>query len=336
MAAEYGPSIQATQQVCCGSEVTLTNRDLKLDGGRQSAGAVSLREIIGLEGVELGADGKTVSYTQFLLPTNAFGARRNTIDSTSSFSQFRNLSHRSLSIGRASGTQGSLDTGSDLGDFMDYDPNLLDDPQWPCGKHKRVLIFPSYMVGLPVSTKSPAQIGGHSPLKGDVRTFTSTDPSGEDQAHPWSAEFEFTAVWSSSVAAGLHVHTEQTFGPRLGMTEFSPGKVKRGLAGPWVLSPGRLALTLAASRALVAVGGGGAALPEQSLGHACHTQHRCVVYYKGPQPSSRETSFLEANMKGDHRTGTHVEPLDCLQTLASDGVSQREGGCSQLSALLGT
>ncbi|XP_025862274.2 CDK5 and ABL1 enzyme substrate 1 [Vulpes vulpes] len=119
--------------------------DLKLDGGKQSSGAVSLKEIIGLEGVELGADGKTVSYTQFLLPTNAFGARRNTIDSTSSFSQFRNLSHRSLSIGRASSTQGSLDTGSDLGDFMDYDPNLLDDPQWPCGKHKRVLIFPSYM-----------------------------------------------------------------------------------------------------------------------------------------------------------------------------------------------
>uniref|UniRef100_A0A671MVT7 CDK5 and ABL1 enzyme substrate 1-like n=1 Tax=Sinocyclocheilus anshuiensis TaxID=1608454 RepID=A0A671MVT7_9TELE len=26
----------------------------------------------------------------------------------------------------------------------DYDPNLLDDPQWPCGKHKRVLVFPSY------------------------------------------------------------------------------------------------------------------------------------------------------------------------------------------------
>ncbi|CAH7089703.1 Cables1 [Phodopus roborovskii] len=87
----------------------------------------------------------TVSYTQFLLPTNAFGTRRSTIDSTSSFSQFRNLSHRSLSMGRASSTQGSLDAGSDLGDFMDYDPNLLDDPQWPCGKHKRVLTFPSYM-----------------------------------------------------------------------------------------------------------------------------------------------------------------------------------------------
>ncbi|CAO2593237.1 CDK5 and ABL1 enzyme substrate 1 [Lemmus lemmus] len=124
---------------------TRNGRDLKLDGGRQSAGAMSLKEIVGLDGVELGADGKTVSYTQFLLPTNAFGTRRNTIDSTSSFSQFRNLSHRSLSIGRASSTQGSLDTGSDLGDFMDYDPNLLDDPQWPCGKHKRVLTFPSYM-----------------------------------------------------------------------------------------------------------------------------------------------------------------------------------------------
>uniref|UniRef100_A0A3P9DNU6 Cdk5 and Abl enzyme substrate 2 n=2 Tax=Haplochromini TaxID=319058 RepID=A0A3P9DNU6_9CICH len=30
-------------------------------------------------------------------------------------------------------------------DVMDYDPNLLSDPQWPCGKHKRVLIFASYM-----------------------------------------------------------------------------------------------------------------------------------------------------------------------------------------------
>lgn len=106
---------------------------------------MNLKEIIGLEGVELGADGKTVSYTQFLLPTNAFGARRNTIDSTSSFSQLHSLSRRSLCIGRAGSTQGSLDTGSDLGEFTDYDPNLLDDPQWPCGKHKRVLIFPSYM-----------------------------------------------------------------------------------------------------------------------------------------------------------------------------------------------
>uniref|UniRef100_A0AAY5K2K8 Cyclin N-terminal domain-containing protein n=2 Tax=Esox lucius TaxID=8010 RepID=A0AAY5K2K8_ESOLU len=125
-------------------------RDVKLESGRQRhpSGGVSAKEmVIGLEGVELGADGKTVSYTQFLYPTNALSnGRRNTIDSTSSFSQFRNTSHRSLSLGRANSNQSSMDTGNDPGDlFRDYDPNLLDDPQWPCGKHKRVLIFPSYM-----------------------------------------------------------------------------------------------------------------------------------------------------------------------------------------------
>lgn len=121
--------------------------DVKAESGRQRhpSGGISAKEmVIGLEGVELGADGKTVSYTQFLYPTNVLG-RRNTIDSTSSFSQSRNASHRSLSLARANSNQSSLDTGNELGDFRDYDPNLLDDPQWPCGKHKRVLIFPSYM-----------------------------------------------------------------------------------------------------------------------------------------------------------------------------------------------
>ncbi|XP_051555639.1 CDK5 and ABL1 enzyme substrate 1 isoform X3 [Myxocyprinus asiaticus] len=122
-------------------------RDVKAEGGRQRhpSGGMSAKEmVIGLEGVELGADGKTVSYTQFLYPTNVLG-RRNTIDSTSSFSQSRNASHRSLILARANSNQSSLDTGNELGDFREYDPNLLDDPQWPCGKHKRVLIFPSYM-----------------------------------------------------------------------------------------------------------------------------------------------------------------------------------------------
>nr|XP_034981448.1 CDK5 and ABL1 enzyme substrate 1 [Zootoca vivipara] len=126
---------------------TRNGRDMKAEGGRPChvAAGVCLKDIVGLEGVELGANGKTVSYTQFLFPTNALGGRRNTIDSTSSFSQFRNASHRSLSLGRANSTQGSMDGGSDLGDYIEYNPNLLDDPQWPCGKHKRVLIFPSYM-----------------------------------------------------------------------------------------------------------------------------------------------------------------------------------------------
>ncbi|XP_051944444.1 CDK5 and ABL1 enzyme substrate 1 isoform X1 [Hippocampus zosterae] len=123
--------------------------DAKMEAtGRQRhpSGGVSAKEmVIGLEGVELGADGKTVSYTQFLYPTNVLGGRRNTIDSTSSFSQSRNASHRSLSLARANSNQSSLDTGNDMSEFREYDPNLLDDPQWPCGKHKRVLIFPSYM-----------------------------------------------------------------------------------------------------------------------------------------------------------------------------------------------
>lgn len=127
-----------------------------MEGPRQRhpSGGVSAKEmVIGLEGVELGADGKvrvlslvggggggdanlhtcsqkqlewldftpgfelvtnclqTVSYTQFLYPTNVLGGRRNTIDSTSSFAQSRNASHRSLSLGRANSNQSSLDTG---------------------------------------------------------------------------------------------------------------------------------------------------------------------------------------------------------------------------------
>ncbi|XP_077580803.1 CDK5 and ABL1 enzyme substrate 1 isoform X2 [Stigmatopora nigra] len=127
---------------------TRNGRDAKMEvAGRQrhsSGGVVGAKEtVVGLEGVELGADGKTVSYTQFLYPSNALGGRRNTMDSTSSFSQFRNASHRSLSLARVNSNQSSLDAGND--EFREYDPNLLDDPQWPCGKHKRVLIFPSYM-----------------------------------------------------------------------------------------------------------------------------------------------------------------------------------------------
>ncbi|XP_069777892.1 CDK5 and ABL1 enzyme substrate 1 isoform X4 [Narcine bancroftii] len=127
---------------------TRNGRDMKAEGGRQrhpSGGVCAKEMVVGLEGVELGADGKSVSYTQFLYPTNVLGGRRNTIDSTASLSQFRNTGHRNLPLGRANSSQGSIETGNEVGEFAEYDPNLLDDPQWPCGKHKRVLIFPSYM-----------------------------------------------------------------------------------------------------------------------------------------------------------------------------------------------
>lgn len=50
----------------------------------------------------------------------------------------------------------SRSAGNEAGDFREYDPNLLDDPQWPCGKHKRVLIFPSYMVSVRYFSRSRA------------------------------------------------------------------------------------------------------------------------------------------------------------------------------------
>ncbi|KAJ8378168.1 hypothetical protein AAFF_G00245540 [Aldrovandia affinis] len=125
-------------------------REVKLDGGRQRhpSGGVRAKEMVmGLDGVELWADSQTVSYTQLLHPSNALSARRNTIhsSSSSSSSHFHNTSQRNLTLPRASSTQGSVETGNEVLDVLEYDPNFLDDPQWPCGKHKRVLIFPSYM-----------------------------------------------------------------------------------------------------------------------------------------------------------------------------------------------
>lgn len=44
----------------------------------------------------------------------------------------------------ASQTLGLCFAGAE--EVAEYDPNLLSDPHWPCGRHKRVLIFASYMV----------------------------------------------------------------------------------------------------------------------------------------------------------------------------------------------
>ncbi|XP_063063063.1 CDK5 and ABL1 enzyme substrate 1-like [Engraulis encrasicolus] len=51
-----------------------------------------------------------------------------------------------------------------------YDPNLLEDPHWPCGKHKCVLVFPSYMTTVIEYTKP-------SELKRDMnQTFREKFP----------------------------------------------------------------------------------------------------------------------------------------------------------------
>ncbi|KAI4878659.1 hypothetical protein NFI96_019366 [Prochilodus magdalenae] len=122
--------------------------DSKLEAQKQrhpSGGAADMAPA--LEGVELGSFGKTVSYARFLLPTNALVRQksnapmdtntvqtpmpRNWINGQKNFTPSR----VSSAIGQESGVD----------EMTDYDPNLLSDPQWPCGKHKRVLIFASYV-----------------------------------------------------------------------------------------------------------------------------------------------------------------------------------------------
>uniref|UniRef100_A0A1A7YPR6 Cdk5 and Abl enzyme substrate 2a n=1 Tax=Iconisemion striatum TaxID=60296 RepID=A0A1A7YPR6_9TELE len=122
--------------------------DLKLDSQRQRLSSVVAADLLpSLEGVELGAFGKTVSYAQFLYPTNALVRQKNSNVSDSCTTQtpqsrYRGNGQRSLITSRVNNS-----TAQDpyVEETVDYDPNLLSDPQWPCGRHKRVLIFASYV-----------------------------------------------------------------------------------------------------------------------------------------------------------------------------------------------
>ncbi|XP_059396956.1 CDK5 and ABL1 enzyme substrate 2-like [Carassius carassius] len=110
---------------------------------RHSSGGISttLEMLPGLEGVELGMYGRTVSYAQFLYPTNALNCHKPAVDLALPMPYSRNSIPCSYPPSRLNSTVG-MDL--DLED-PDYDPNVLSDPRWPCGKHKRVLIFASYM-----------------------------------------------------------------------------------------------------------------------------------------------------------------------------------------------
>ncbi|XP_026055755.1 CDK5 and ABL1 enzyme substrate 2 isoform X3 [Carassius auratus] len=130
---------------------TRGSSDSKLEAQRQrhsSGGAVDM--VPGLEGVEVDF-GKTVSYARFLLPTNAL-VRQKSVGppdiSTAQMPMSRNRinGQKNFTPSRINSTVGQ-DTGVFHGvdELSDYDPNLLSDPQWPCGKHKRVLIFASYV-----------------------------------------------------------------------------------------------------------------------------------------------------------------------------------------------
>ncbi|XP_059889280.1 CDK5 and ABL1 enzyme substrate 2 [Delphinus delphis] len=126
--------------------------DLRVDSQKQrhpSGGvSVSSEMVFQLEGVELGADGKVVSYAKFLYPTNALVTLKP--DSHGPPPQPRPSAPRALLGPRCKpipprAAPAGSELGADAGDALEYNPDLLDDPQWPCGKHKRVLIFASYM-----------------------------------------------------------------------------------------------------------------------------------------------------------------------------------------------
>lgn len=155
-----------------------------------------------LEGVELGSSGKvnvessaaenqkhvrcvasasvlsllfqTVSYAQFLYPTNALARMKSAgaaeaCGAQTPQSRFRASGQRNpasahpinaaaqepcrptLKSHASAGVFSFSDSGFcvlGVEEVTEYDPNLLSDPQWPCGRHKRVLIFASYMVSV--------------------------------------------------------------------------------------------------------------------------------------------------------------------------------------------
>uniref|UniRef100_A0A3Q1JIA5 Cyclin-like domain-containing protein n=1 Tax=Anabas testudineus TaxID=64144 RepID=A0A3Q1JIA5_ANATE len=122
--------------------------DPKLEAQRQRLSSVVAADLLpSLEGVELGAYGKTVSYAQFLYPTNALvrqksGGVPETCTAQTPQSGLRGNGQKSFTPARLTNNVAQDPYTEEV---AEYDPNLLSDPQWPCGRHKRVLIFASYV-----------------------------------------------------------------------------------------------------------------------------------------------------------------------------------------------
>ncbi|XP_034445769.1 CDK5 and ABL1 enzyme substrate 2-like isoform X1 [Hippoglossus hippoglossus] len=122
--------------------------ETKMETQRQRLSSVVAADLLPyLEGVELGDCGKTVSYAQFLYPTNALvrqksGAVPENSTAQTPQSRFRGNGQRNFTQGRLNNTVTQEPHAEEV---AEYDPHLLSDPQWPCGRHKRVLIFASYV-----------------------------------------------------------------------------------------------------------------------------------------------------------------------------------------------
>uniref|UniRef100_A0A4W5KWI0 Cdk5 and Abl enzyme substrate 2a n=1 Tax=Hucho hucho TaxID=62062 RepID=A0A4W5KWI0_9TELE len=125
--------------------------DPKLEAHKQQLSSGVASDLFpGLEGlgVELGAYGKTVSYAQFLFPTNALVRPKSSgalEPSTTQTPLSRYQCNGQKNYTTPSRLNSTIGQDLNLEDLADYDPYLLSDPQWPCGRHKRVLIFSSYV-----------------------------------------------------------------------------------------------------------------------------------------------------------------------------------------------
>ncbi|KAJ0064406.1 hypothetical protein NL108_006429 [Boleophthalmus pectinirostris] len=119
--------------------------EAKMDAHRQRLSSVATADLMpSLEGMDPDVSGKTVSYAQFLYPTNALVRQKSLPEtSTAQTPQTRSRGNsQQKSFTPRVPSSGTQDINSEE---TDYDPNLLSDPQWPCGRHKRVLIFASYV-----------------------------------------------------------------------------------------------------------------------------------------------------------------------------------------------
>ncbi|CAI5648301.1 unnamed protein product [Oreochromis niloticus] len=136
-----------------GNSLDSRQSDPKLEAQRQRLSSVVAADLLpSLEGVEMGACGKTVSYAQFLYPTNALvrqksaggssGGPPDNCTAQTPQSRFRGNGQKGFTPARLNN---SVAQDPYVEEVAEYDPNLLSDPQWPCGRHKRVLIFASYV-----------------------------------------------------------------------------------------------------------------------------------------------------------------------------------------------
>ncbi|XP_077566821.1 CDK5 and ABL1 enzyme substrate 2 isoform X2 [Stigmatopora nigra] len=121
--------------------------DGKLDMQRRQSSVVAADLLPSLEGVELYPCDKMVSYAQFLYPTNALMRQRSSsapenCPGHTPPTRFRANGPRNFTPARLNSAPAQEPYTEDV---SEYDPNLLSDPRWPCGRHKRVLIFASYV-----------------------------------------------------------------------------------------------------------------------------------------------------------------------------------------------